>query len=270
MEGVLFLTDRSNTLHSAFTIQTSRPKSKPSFLGRRRRHPTRAPARPHGRPPPPRAPPGRAHARPPSAPPAARPPFSLDRRRRPRPRAPPAARPPPSAARSPALARSPARAHARPPPRSPRAAGTPDLAAHSPAPARAPGRAPACGFARRRALLPRPLAHCRASPPTAYPRTEEKEVGEGEVAPCCDVVSTIARFLEPPDVGEVLSKFSIDTYCLFMQEKSTSQETRRTPFVFVRVAVLPALRRLTTASTRTAPDVYRENDEEVLPKFCLG
>ena len=146
--------------------------------------PHAAAARPHGRPPPPpractaaRTPARRARPRPRDLP------SSLDRRRHPRP---PACRPRPRA--RPASRARPARTHARPRARSPRAAGTPDLAAC------APGRAPACGLARRRALLPRPLAHRHASPPTAYPRTEEKEVGEGEVSQCCDVVSTIARY----------------------------------------------------------------------------
>jgi len=38
-----------------------------------------------------------------------------------------------------------------------------------------------------------------------------------------------------------------------MLEKSTSEGTRRTPIVFVGVAVLLALRRLATASTRHCP-----------------
>ena len=44
-----------------------------------------------------------------------------------------------------------------------------------------------------------------------------------------------------------------------MQEKSSSEGTRRTAIVFVDVAVLPALRRLATASIRHYPASLREN-----------
>ena len=63
----------------------------------------------------------------------------------------------------------------------------------------------------------------------------------------------VAGFLEPPDAGELLSKFSIDTnlFSFYAGEEHVTG-TWRTPFVFVGIAVLPALRRLTTAATRTA------------------
>ena len=68
------------------------------------------------------------------------------------------------------------------------------------------------------------------------------------------VPSFLAGFGNLPVQGRCCRNFEQKiTYCLFMQEKSTSEGTRRTPIVFVDVAVLPSLRRLATASIRHCP-----------------